>query len=90
MTILYGKRRSRERNGQDQQDLTTGKEEALFQFILQLSKFGFPLRIKFIPYLAHRLMLQRHLSATNKGYACELNKANVLLRFDLRHLSENC
>ncbi|KAI1513946.1 hypothetical protein KJE20_07079 [Pyrenophora tritici-repentis] len=51
--------RSLEQKAQDQQYLTPWEEEALVNFILQMSNFGYPIRIKFIPSLAHRLTLQR-------------------------------
>ncbi|KAF2442677.1 hypothetical protein P171DRAFT_390487, partial [Karstenula rhodostoma CBS 690.94] len=53
----------REQKAQDQQYLTPWEEEALVKFILQMSNFGYPIRIKFIPALAHRLTLQRPRSA---------------------------
>lgn len=52
-------RRSLEQKGQDQQYLTLWEEEALVKFILQMAETGFPVRIKFILFLAHRLPLQR-------------------------------
>ncbi|KAF2174973.1 hypothetical protein K469DRAFT_647732, partial [Zopfia rhizophila CBS 207.26] len=56
-------RRSIEQKAQDQQYLTPWEEEALVKFILQMSDFGYPIPIKFIPSLAYRLTLQRPQSA---------------------------
>lgn len=52
-------RRSMQAKAQDQQYLHPWEEEALVKFILQMSNFGYPVRIKFIPSLAYRLTLQR-------------------------------
>ncbi|KAK7182935.1 hypothetical protein PSPO01_11034 [Paraphaeosphaeria sporulosa] len=44
---------------QSQQYLTLWEEEALVKFLLQMSRLGFPIRMKFIPFLGYRLTLHR-------------------------------
>jgi hypothetical protein len=58
--------RSLEQKAQDQQYLTPWEEEALVKFILQMSNFGYPVQVKFIPSLAYRLTLQRPQSARSR------------------------
>lgn len=48
---------------QSQQYLTPWEEEALVKFLLQMARLGFPVRVKFVPFLAYRLTLHRPESA---------------------------
>jgi hypothetical protein len=53
-------RRALKRKGQDQQYLTPWEEDALVKFVLQMARTGFPMRIKTLPALAHRLSKVRY------------------------------
>jgi hypothetical protein len=57
-------RRSKEQKAQSQQYLSPSEEKALFEFLLQMSDLGNPVRIKFLPSLAFNIARQR--STTNK------------------------
>ncbi|PSN58835.1 hypothetical protein BS50DRAFT_445619, partial [Corynespora cassiicola Philippines] len=52
-------RRSMKEKAQRQQYLTPWEEEALVKFLLQMANLGYPVRVKFIPFLAYRLTLHR-------------------------------
>jgi hypothetical protein len=52
-------RRSIEEKAQTQQYLGPWEEDALVQFLLQMSDLGQPVRIKFIPFLAFCVTRQR-------------------------------
>ena len=51
--------RSLEQKAESQQYLTPWEERALVKFFLQMSNFGQPVRIKFIPSLAFSVTHQR-------------------------------
>lgn len=43
-------------------NVTLWEEEALVTFLLHMAETGFPIRIKFLPFLAYRITLQRPIS----------------------------
>lgn len=45
-------RQSIEAKGKSQQYLTLSEEKAVVKFVLQMSDFGHPVRVKYIPYIA--------------------------------------
>ncbi|KAF2791632.1 hypothetical protein K505DRAFT_326697 [Melanomma pulvis-pyrius CBS 109.77] len=69
LTTLYNRHRgrpSKEEIAQRQQYLTVEEEKALVAFLLLLSSFGQPVRIKYIPTLAFSIARRRTLARPNK------------------------
>ena len=74
-STLYHRARgrpSREEKAQEQQYLRPYEEEVIVKYLLQISEFRYPIRIKFIPLLAYsitryRLTAKRPLKAPSRN-----------------------
>ena len=78
-------RRSLEQKAESQQYLTPWEESALVKFLLQMSDFGQPVRIKFIPSLAFSVTYQRPLTdrplkPPGRNWAKALEKRHSVLQ----------
>jgi hypothetical protein len=87
LTALYNRHRgrpSKEEVGQRQQYLTVEEEKALVAFLLLISSFGQPVRIKYIPTLAFSIARQRTLAIPNqppgKNWAQAFRKRHAELK----------
>ena len=78
-------RRSLEQKAESQQYLTPWEERALLKFLLQISDFGQPMRIKYILLLAFNVTYQRPptdrpLKPPGKNWAKALEKRHLVLQ----------
>lgn len=77
--------RSKEAKSQSQQYSTPSEEKAVVKFLLQMSDFGQPVRIKYIPSLAfsvarHRLSADRPIKPSGENWARCFEKRHSILK----------